>query len=220
MQDYLVRGEDPKFTYNEIKAGQSFTASLKSNLIRELGEELGAQATEMLQFQAFLPSWRETTLMSVTLPDADRVAQQIAVHFPDREVSIDDKKNLRGIYTTVKERVAVVFADFLERLEQLATDNIESKGVIARSIGWLLEVAKKTTESVETYKNFQEKYPHYVYGAHDGVRNPSTTWGLGLLLNWLMDRVIESDPYKDGGARFSGIQQHGQGIVLPPPEVQ
>ena len=93
------------------------------------------------------------------------------------------------------EKVAVAHGP-IETIELHATDNAEAKGIRVKSLGELLELSKKTAESAATYSNFKNFYEDR-HGT-DGVRNPSTTWGLSLLATWLMEKVVALDPYKEG----------------------
>jgi hypothetical protein len=177
------------FDYADDPAVNGFDISLRKNLIRELGEELGAKAAQQVSVGEFMPGMRLTTLATLKLPDMS-VARSIADALSQVGVTIDQDGTLRGIFTTVSERVAVAHAPLAD-IARYAENNTEAKGVRVRTLRDLLELAKKTADSKESFTNFKAIYgdgPNY-----DGIRNPSTTWGLALLARWIRDRVIEME---------------------------
>ncbi|NLF25912.1 MAG: hypothetical protein GX589_09690 [Deltaproteobacteria bacterium] len=192
-QEQLSKGEF-NFSYDLDLASSGFTRSLRANLLRELSEELGSDAAEQVTFGTFLPEERTTTLSTITLPDA-QASQKIAEELAGRGVGITDKGALTGIYTVVTEKVAVAHAP-LDKIEATAEENSEAKGMRVKSLGELLQLSKQSSASVESYQNF--KRLHSDRHGSDGIRNPSTTWGLRLLTEWLRDKVIEADPYREG----------------------
>jgi len=193
-QNQLSSAGEMNFSYDVNLASANFQTSLRTNLKREIGEELSEDAAKRVSIREFLPGERTTTLSTVKLPSAD-ASRLIAAKLADRGVSIDDKDTLRGVYTVVTERVAVAHAP-LSEISALAKDNEEAKGVRVKSLKEMLELSYRTTDSVDTFKNFKNYY-HDRHGS-DGVRNPSTTWGLALLTGWLKNLVIAADPYREG----------------------
>jgi len=189
-QEQLSTSAALKFDYASLPADTGFEASLKGNLRRELGEELGRQAADEVRLGSFLPGSRQTTLATLKLPDQS-IATRIAEALADVGVTIDPQGTLHGIYTTVSERVAVGHAP-LGVLARSAEDNTEAAGVRVRTLRDLLELSKKTAESEESYLNFRKLHGSTSNG-YDGIRNPSTTWGLALLTEWIRDQVIAAD---------------------------
>jgi len=192
-QEQLRSSDGLCFRYNMDLASANFTDSLRANLKRELGEEIGDVASK-ITLGTFLPGERVTTLATLKLPDAD-ISKRIAEKLADRGLTCDEHGTIRGVYTKVMEKVAVAHGP-IETIELHATDNAEAKGIRVKSLGELLELSKKTAESAATYSNFKNFYEDR-HGT-DGVRNPSTTWGLSLLATWLMEKVVALDPYKEG----------------------
>jgi len=85
------------------------------------------------------------------------------------------------------------------KIAVLATDNSEAQGIRVKSLKELLTLSLQTGESRDTYLNF--KNHHTDRHGSDGIRNPSTTWGLALLAGWLTDKVIALDTYIEGSRR-------------------
>jgi len=193
-QDQLASTGELKFSYDVNLASSSFQGSLRSTLKREIGEELSQEASERVSIREFLPGERTTTLSTVKLPSVDS-SRLIAGKLVDKGVTIDDNGTLRGVYTVVTERVAAAHAP-LSEIATLAKDNEEAKGVRIKTLKEMLELSYRTTDSIETFQNFKGYYQDR-HGS-DGVRNPSTTWGLALLTGWLKSLVIAADPYREG----------------------
>ena len=80
----------------------------------------------------------------------------------------------------------------LDVLARSAESNTEAAGVRVRNMRDLLELSKKTAESEESYLNFRTLHGTTLNG-YDGIRNPSTTWGLALLTEQIRDLVIAKD---------------------------
>lgn len=201
-QDQLSSGGEMKFSYNVNLASSSFQGSLRANLKREIGEELSEEAAKRVSISEFLPGERTTTLSTVKLPCVD-ASKLIAAKLADNGVTVDDKGTLRGVYTVVIERVAAAHAPLTE-ISALAKDNEEAKGVRVKTLKEMLELSYRTTDSVDTFQHFKEYYQDR-HGS-DGVRNPSTTWGLELLTGWLKGLVIAADPYREG-ARGNPLEE-------------
>lgn len=201
-QDQLSSKGEMGFTYDVALASSSFQGSLRANLKREIGEELSEEAAKRVSISEFLPGERTTTLATTKLPCAD-ASRLIAAKLADKGVTIDDKGTLRGVYTVVTERVAAAHAPLTE-ISALAKDNEEAKGVRVKTLKEMLALSYMTTDSAETFRNFKEYYQDR-HGS-DGVRNPSTTWGLALLTGWLKDLVIAADPYREG-ARGNPLEE-------------
>ena len=198
-QEQLLKNGNLSFAYDIDLASSSFQDSLRKNLQRELGEELSSEAVERITLGAFLPGQRTTTLASVKLPD-QQASREIAERLADRGVQLDESGSLRGVYTVVTEKVAVAHAP-LESIEALSKDNAEAKGIRVKTLQEMLDLSYKTSDSEHVYQNFKQYYSDR-HGS-DGVRNPSTTWGLKLFTQWLKELVVRSDPYRDGGSRGS-----------------
>lgn len=198
-QDQLAHSGDIKFSYDLDLASARFGELLQSNLARELGEELGEGAARQVVLGDFLAGDRTTTLSSIKLPDA-ATSKEIALQLHERGVTLDDKGSLRGIYTTVTEKVAVAFGP-LGEIESLATNNEEAKGMRVKPLAELLAISRQTAESVETFRDFKQH--HSERHGSDGIRNPSTTWGLGLLAGWLKEQIIGADTYREGPRAYS-----------------
>jgi hypothetical protein len=192
-QEQLMSSDGLCFRYNMELASANFTDSLRANLKRELEEEIGDVASK-ITLGTFLPGERVTTLATIKLPNA-HISKQIAEKLADRGLTCDEDGTIRGVYTKVTEKVAVAHGP-IETIELHATDNAEAKGIRVKSLGELLELSKQTAESAATYSNFKNFYRDR-HGT-DGVRNPSTTWGLSLLATWLRENVVALDPYKEG----------------------
>jgi hypothetical protein len=80
----------------------------------------------------------------------------------------------------------------LEVLARSAENNTEAAGVRVHTMADLLEISKKTADSPESYLNFRKQHGSISNG-YDGIRNPSTTWGLALLTEWIRDQVIAAE---------------------------
>jgi hypothetical protein len=197
-QDQLQIGDGMAFTYDLDEVSDSFTASLRKTLKRELGEEIGDIASE-IELGEFLLEKRVTTLATLELPDAN-VSERIAKKFKAAGVTCDEEGRLHGIYTNVTEKVAIAHGPVKE-IEEKASDTEEAKGMRVKSFQELLELAKRTAESTDTYKKFRVHYPDRPEW-FDGVRNPSFTWGLSLAAERLKHYVLRRDTYKEG-ARMS-----------------
>jgi len=197
-QDQLQSGDGMAFTYDLYEVSDSFTASLRKNLKRELGEEIGEIASK-IKLGEFLPEKRVTTLATLKLPDAD-VSKRIAKKFKAAGVTCDQEGRLHGIYTNVTEKVAIAHGPVNE-IEEKASDNEEAKGMRVKSFQELLELARRTAESAKTYDNFRD-YNRDRPEWFDGVRNPSFTWGLSRAAERLKQYVLKRDTYKEG-ARMS-----------------
>jgi hypothetical protein len=196
-QQQLMDNGDAHFTYPEELTTNSFKASLRRNLARELREELGESAANSLELGEFLPGQRITTLSSINLPDfnastaiADRLEPKGVTRAERTDAAGNKQITLNGIYTKVTEQVAIAHGP-LSKITESATNNSEAVGMRVRSIGELLTLSKKTSESPEAFQDFRKRFPES--NGEDGIRNPSTTWGLGLLARWLMGKVIEAD---------------------------
>jgi hypothetical protein len=193
-QQQLLGGGELGFNYDLDLASINFTCALRSNLKRELGEELGEAAASKVTFNVFLPGQRVTTLSTLKLPNLEE-SKLIAKRLGERGVTCSEDGTLRGIYTHVTEKVAVMHGPLAE-IEKVATTNSEANGMRVKSLGELLDLSRKTTQSAETFSNF--KNHHTDRHGTDGIRNPSTTWGLGLLASWLKEKIIAADPYIEG----------------------
>ncbi len=198
-QDQLVEKGELNFSYDFSTASPSFSAKLRSDLLRELGEEAGEEAASKITLKEFLPGERVTTLSAIGLPDSE-VSKEIATKLASRGVTLNDKGRLQGVYTNVTEKVAVATGGDLSEIERLATDNEkETKGMRVKSLGELAIISLQTSESVDAFDNFKNLHgdPH----GTDGMRNPSATWGLSLVTAWLKEQVKKQDTYKDGSPR-------------------
>ena len=191
-QQQLLNGEELGFNYDLSLASSNFTRSLRANLKRELGEELGEEAASKVTFNTFLPGERITTLATLKLPSTED-ARKIGSFLESRGVTCTEDGTLKGIYTKVTEKVAVAHGP-LGQIENLATTNVEAKGMRVKTLGELLEISKKTSGSIQDFSDFKQQ--HSERHGSDGIRNPSTTWGLGLLATWLKDKVLSADTYK------------------------
>jgi 8-oxo-dGTP pyrophosphatase MutT (NUDIX family) len=191
-QEQLLSGAELGFNYDLNLASSNFTQSLRTNLKRELGEELGEEAASKVTVNSFLPGERVTTLSTLKLPNVD-FSKIIAERLESRGVTCAEDGTLKGIYTKVTEKVAVAHGPLTD-IENLATANLEAKGMRVKTLGELLDISKKSSESVQAFSDFKQH--HSERHGSDGIRNPSTTWGLGLLATWLKEQVISADTYK------------------------
>ena len=193
-QEKLLSTGRLDFFYDVPLASENFQATLRETLRREIGEELSPEALARIQLGGFLTGDRRTTLSTVKLPDVG-ISGLIAKKLASKGVQMDNKGVLSGVYTVVTERVAVAHGP-LKDISLLAKENEEAKGIRVKTFGEMLELSKKTAESDDTYTNFKDH--HTDRHGSDGVRNPSTTWGLKLLAGWIKGLVIASDPYREG----------------------
>lgn len=193
-QEQLLSTGRLDFSYEVCRASENFQANLRTTLKREIGEELSSEALARIQLSSFLTGDRRTTLSTVKLPD-EVISGLIARKLDSFGVQMDNKGVLSGVYTVVTERVAVAHGP-LKDISHLAKENEEAKGIRVKTLGEMLELSKKTAESEDTYTNFKKH--HTDRHGSDGVRNPSTTWGLKLLAGWIKGLVIASDPYREG----------------------
>jgi len=193
-QEQLLSEGALRFSYSSELASATFQESLRGDLLREICEELGEEAASRITLGPLLDGEQRTNVAFMRLPSA-QASRAIAESLSARGVSLDAAGRLRGIYTTIVERVAVAHGP-LEEVALLSQDNEEAQGIEVKTLGEMREIAAKTSGSADSFLNFRKRFPRS--GGHDGIRSPSTTWALKLFAGWLRELVVKADPYREG----------------------
>jgi hypothetical protein len=185
-QEQLIDSETLSFSYPNDLIATSFTGMLRNNLTRELNEEMGAVAAKQVQINQILADERTTVLKTMGLPDSNK-SNEIAEKLVAKEVRINEQGKLEGIYTTVKEQVAIVNGP-VNLIEQDSNENEEAAGMKVFTLSQLVDISANSSKDVSNFDNYRK-----IYSAdHDGIRNPSTTWGLRLFVDWLIHKLNSS----------------------------